>query len=88
MITAGSNFAFMHAEVHYTFLENVTSLLNGESVITEDGKVKKIRLKFSKLGTYFKDMQEEALQRDITWPIYKGDFLLRDDSPSSGMYST
>ena len=78
LITAGSNFAFMHAEVHYTFLENVTSLLNEESVTTEDGKVKKIRLKFSTLDNYFQEMQAEALKLDIKWPTYKGDFLLRD----------
>lgn len=74
MLTAGADYAFVHAEIQFTFLDRVIKLLNKRVYRDPStGKTRKFLVQYSTLNDYFQAIQNEASQTGIKWPVYRGD---------------
>lgn len=60
MITAGSDYAFNHAEAHFNFLERAMVLLHGKKLSLENGKSMTFRFKYSSIDSYLTELHSEA----------------------------
>lgn len=60
MITAGSDYAFNHAEAHFNFLERAMVLLHGKKLSLENGKSMTFRFKYSSIDSYITELHSEA----------------------------
>lgn len=45
----------------------------------DSGLTKRFVLKYSTVDEYFKAMQTEATQKQIKWPIYRGEFMSNEN---------
>lgn len=69
MITAGMDFAYQFAHLHYEFFDNVTSFFG-----TVPGG-KKFKFQFSTVDDYMRAAWGSPVPLDSSWPSYSGDFF-------------